>query len=281
MTSPECAALRSDLLDAVRGRLSPEAERQMEAHLESCAECRELWQRERALDAVLGRLPEHRAPAGLEARLRASVGASPAMASTALRAVPADPALERPPVRRRVRPVPRQRWAAVVVALAVAVGVGSALVLGEGGSDPLVTEAVNDHLRVLYAAQPLEIESGGIHQVKPWFAGRVDFAPRLGFEGDVDFSLAGGSIGYFIDRKAAVFVFKHRLHVITLFEFRADGLPWRAGGAVALGSVSARLSQVRGFHVLTFRAGDLGYALVSDVDASALEELGKRVASGL
>jgi anti-sigma factor RsiW len=285
MTSPECAALRSDLLDAVRGRLSPEAERQVQAHLETCAECRELWQREKALDAALGRLPEHRAPAGLEARLRASVGSAPTAASTALRAVSADPRLdpplERPLARRRVRPVPRQRWAALVVALAVAVGVGSALVLSEGGSDPLVTEAVNDHLRVLYAAQPLEIESGGIHQVKPWFAGRVDFAPRLGFEGDADFSLAGGSIGYFIDRKAAVFVFKHRLHVITLFEFRADGLPWRGGGSVSLGSVNARLSQVRGFQVLTFRAGDLGYALVSDVDASALEELGKRIASEL
>jgi anti-sigma factor RsiW len=305
MTSAECAALRGDLLDAARGRLSPETERQVEAHLESCAECRGLWQRERALDAALGRLPEHRAPPGLEARLRASVGAAPLMESTALRAVtadaaadapvdpgvdpPVDPAVD-PPVappferrlaRRRVRPVPSQKWAALLIALAVALGVGSALMLSEGGSDALVTEAVNDHLRVLYAAQPLEIQSGGIHQVKPWFAGRDDYEPRLGFEGDADYSLAGGSVGYFIDRKAAVFVFKHRLHVITLFEFRADGLPWRGGGSVALGSVSARLSQVRGFQVLTFRAGDLGYALVSDADARALEELGKRIASGL
>jgi anti-sigma factor RsiW len=69
---------------------------------------------------------------------------------------------------------------------------------------------------MLYAEQPIEIESGGIHQVKPWFAGRLDFAPRLAFEGDADFSLAGGSVAYFIDRKAAVFILKHRLHVITL-----------------------------------------------------------------
>ena len=50
----------------------------------------------------------------------------------------------------------------------------------------LVTEAVNDHLRVLYAEHPVEIESGGIHQVKPWFSGRLDFAPALNFSGDGD-----------------------------------------------------------------------------------------------
>jgi anti-sigma factor RsiW len=145
----------------------------------------------------------------------------------------------------------------------------------------LVAEAVNDHLRVLYAQQPIEIESGGIHQVKPWFAGRLDFAPRLAFEGDADFSLAGGSIGYFIDRKAAVFIFKHRLHVITLFEFRADGLPWGGAGELKLGQLEARRSQLRCFQVISYSDGDLGYALVSDLDARALQQLAARVASGL
>ena len=32
----------------------------------------------------------------------------------------------------------------------------------------VVAEAINDHLRVLYSEHPVEIESGGIHQVKPW-----------------------------------------------------------------------------------------------------------------
>jgi hypothetical protein len=36
-------------------------------------------------------------------------------------------------------------------------------------STRLVTEVVNDHLRVLSSPHPLDIESGGIHQVKPWF----------------------------------------------------------------------------------------------------------------
>ena len=36
----------------------------------------------------------------------------------------------------------------------------------------------------------------------------------------------------------------------------------------------------RGFHVLTWRQGDLGYALVSDVDERELDVLGRKIATG-
>ena len=44
--------------------------------------------------------------------------------------------------------------------------------------------------------------------------------------GDDDFPLVGGSVGYFRDCKAAVFVFKRRLHTITLLVFPPEGLAW-------------------------------------------------------
>jgi hypothetical protein len=45
---------------------------------------------------------------------------------------------------------------------------------------------------VLLSQRPLEIESGGgLHQVKPWFEGRLDLAPIVSFEGDTDFPLKG------------------------------------------------------------------------------------------
>ena len=47
----------------------------------------------------------------------------------------------------------------------------------------LVAEAVNDHLRVLTSQHPLDIESGDVHQVKPWFEGRLDFAPVVAVRG--------------------------------------------------------------------------------------------------
>jgi hypothetical protein len=55
--------------------------------------------------------------------------------------------------------------------------------------DAMAMEALNDHLRIPYESHPLEVESGGVHQVKPWFEGRVDFAPAVGLGGDDDFPL--------------------------------------------------------------------------------------------
>jgi anti-sigma factor RsiW len=147
-------------------------------------------------------------------------------------------------------------------------------------SNPMLAEAVNDHLRVLYSDHPIEVESGGIHQVKPWFTGRLDFAPVLAFSGDDDFPLQGGAVGYFVDRKAATFVFKRRLHVISLFVFRAEGLPWPALATHSLGGVRGTLETSRGFHVLMWEKGDLGYALVSDVDAADLQTLAAKIAGG-
>jgi anti-sigma factor RsiW len=141
----------------------------------------------------------------------------------------------------------------------------------------MVTEAVNDHIRVVSSSHPVEIESGGIHQVKPWFTGRLEFAPRVTFSGDDEFPLVGGSVGYFRDRKAAVFVFKRRLHVITLLVFPAAGLPWPGSGLVPVGALSVSEQDSRGFSVLLWQDAGLGYALVSDVNRRDLETLAARI----
>jgi anti-sigma factor RsiW len=142
----------------------------------------------------------------------------------------------------------------------------------------MLSEAVNDHLRVLYSQRPLEVESGGMHQVKPWFEGRLDFAPVTAFAGDDEFPLQGGLVSYFVDRKAATFVFKRRLHVITLFVFPSAGLHWQALATRPIGRARGSLEMQRGFHVLLWQAGDLGYALVSDVNDEDLLALGARIA---
>ena len=97
------------------------------------------------------------------------------------------------------------------------------------------------------------------------------FAPVVTFGGDAEFPLQGGAIEYFLDRRAAVFVYKRRLHTVSLLVFRAEGLPWPAGGR--------RSTQAeRGFNVVLWRGGELGYALVSDLDAPELAELAGRLA---
>ncbi len=144
----------------------------------------------------------------------------------------------------------------------------------------MVAEAVNDHLRLLASQHPLEVESGGIHQVKPWFTGRLDFAPVVSFVGDQEFQLQGGAVGYFLDRKAAVFVYKRRLHTISLLVFRGEGLPWPSRRLEPIGGIQVYPTVVRGFNVVLWRAGELGYALVSDVDSRELLALAGKISGG-
>jgi len=191
--------------------------------------------------------------------------------------------LKRALAERWLEPPPR-RLPRVGFGLASAV-VGAALALAvtfgwreHVASQVLFSEAVSDHLRLLYAEHPIEIESGGVHQVKPWFAGRVDFAPVLGFGGDDEFPLQGGAVALFLDRKAAAFEFKRRLHPITLFVFRADGLSF-PHASLPIGVAQAAARTERGFHALIWRRADLGYALVSDLDPRELATLAAKIAA--
>lgn len=263
----DCREARLLLLDAQRGQLPPDVREGLRAHLDACAVCARVDVEEQVLTELLEhRLPQHPASMALKRRLAA---------------------------QWRVAPAPRPSWWrqwGIRLAPAVAVSVVLLLALpvylqhnnagGPEGTAGMVREAVNDYVRLLASAHPLDISSGGIHQVKPWFEGRLDFAPVVPFDGDQAFPLKGGAVGYFLDRKAAVFVYGRRLHTIALFVFRADGLPWPTRGLEAMGSAHVSASVSRGFNVLLWRAHGLGYALVSDLDARELRKLGARLASG-
>jgi anti-sigma factor RsiW len=257
----DCKDVRSELLDYQRGRLRPARHDMIRAHLSGCPSCANEDMGEHALTEVLEqRLPQHAAPLGLKRRLAASWPAAPD------RAVPSR-------WRRWGRPLAPALAVAAVLLIAVPLVYHRGLLSTDPGR-AMVAEAVNDHLRVLSSQHPLDVESGGMHQVKPWFAGRLDFAPVVSFLGDDEFPLQGGAVGYFLDRKAAVFVFHRRLHVISLIVFRADGLAWPADS-------HGRATAERGFNVVLWRSGELGYALVSDVDPPELTRLATKLNPGV
>jgi anti-sigma factor RsiW len=263
----DCREVELHLLDAQRGRLRPALQGALRAHLDTCAVCSRAEAEEQVLTEILERrLPQHPASIALKRRLAAQWPVAPATTRSWWR-----------------------RWgASLVPALVVAVVLLVALpayferTTGGRQDDPagMVREAVNNYLRLISSQHPLDIASGGIHQVKPWFEGRLDFAPVVSFEGDAAFPLKGGAVGYFLDRKAAVFVYGRRLHPITLFVFRAGGLPWPTRGLEAMGRAAASASVSRGFNVLLWRSGELGYALVSDLDARELRDLGAKLTGG-
>ncbi|MFI5300347.1 MAG: hypothetical protein ACHREM_19845 [Polyangiales bacterium] len=254
----DCAETRDLLLDVRRGRAPADVADAVLAHVRGCEACRAVDAAEVALTEALGKLPRAPAPASLVASLDAKWSPQPR-------------------ARSRSRRRSSVAGLAVVCALAASFVFLSVRESRSTASSPLVVEAVNDHLRVLYAERPIEIESGGIHQVKPWFAGRLDFAPAMPFAGDDDFALQGGSVAYLVDRKAAAFVFKRRLHVITAFVFRAEGLAFPRPTR-AIGHAIVAEQTTRGFHALLWRDGEFGYAVVSDVDPKELETLVGRIA---
>jgi anti-sigma factor RsiW len=260
-----CQDVRPLLLALQRGQLAAEPQRAIEVHLQGCPACAHEAAAEQLLtEALEHQLPQHAAPIALKRRLLAEWPAETRRASSWW-----------------------DRWRrSVVPALVVAAGLLVALPVyyqwdaGRRGASQMVTEAVTDHLRILSSQHPLGIESGGMHQVKPWFQGRLDFAPTVPFLGDAEFPLRGGAVGYYLERKAAVFVFNRRLHEISLFVFRAAGLPWPTTGRQAVEGLRATITTSRGFNVILWREGELGYALVSDVDVTELKQLAAKLAGG-
>ncbi|HEY4105939.1 MAG TPA: hypothetical protein VGM44_18690 [Polyangiaceae bacterium] len=256
----ECQEFRGQMLHAVRDRLPAELSARFAKHRETCTECRAIFEREQALEQALEKRSTYAMPNALRERLTAN-------------ATPANTANAKPKPKRDLR----RTLLYVAPSAAALVLVLFLAHLWANPNQELVSEAVNDHLRVIYAEHPIEIASGGIHQVKPWFTGRLDFAPQVSFSGDDEFPLEGGAIALFVDRKAATFVFKHKLHTISLFVFRSDGLSFPLRSNASIGALPATASHLRGFNTLVWRDGDLGYALVSDVDPNELVRLGLKI----
>jgi anti-sigma factor RsiW len=265
----DCQDFQVLMHDFRRRRLDRGLHGKVAAHLERCMACTGTDRVERALDELLEqRLPRRAASTPLKRRLGL--------------------------LMRRPAPGPAQahpgmtRWTRF---FAPAMAAGIALMAGrvffqrsssQGSAlSSLTGEAVSDHLRVLASQHPVEIESGGKHQVKPWFAGKLDFAPEVPALEDTELRLRGGSVGYVFDRKAAVLVYALRQHLVTLLVFRAEGLVWPDANAGQAGPMRGRETRARGFSVVLWRSGELGYALVSDADAQELGKIGLRLAAAV
>jgi anti-sigma factor RsiW len=167
---------------------------------------------------------------------------------------------------------PRRPWRAWLPAFALGAASAAAVALlvvrpAAPADVALLDEAVGDHQRIISAPRPLDVETNDMHNVKPWFTGKLDFVPPVNFVGDGEFQLRGGSLAIFQGHKAAAFVYQRRLHTITLL-VHAD-----AAARPHTETTS------RGFHVISWASGGFGMALVSDVDWDSLHQLEARLGS--
>ena len=95
--------------------------------------------------------------------------------------------------------------------------------------------------------------------MKPWFNGKVDFAPPVPELADQGFPLVGGRLDSVNGKTVGVIVYRRNLHTVNLFV-------WRSDKAFSGNSVED------GFNLAKWNEGGLSFAAVSDVAPQDLRE---------
>jgi len=183
-------------------------------HIKTCVECAARAQAIQARKTALRtHLPRHRASPEFAAQLRASLGASAATA--------APPAAEKKPAF--LAPIIYLRRASGLAALiAVSLFIGYNAGDRHGQGDRVIAEAIDSHVRSLEDGPLMEVISTDQHTVKPWFLGKLDFAPPVDDLAPLGFPLAGGRLDYVAGRAAAALVYARGQHTINLFIWPDD-----------------------------------------------------------
>lgn len=202
----------------------------------------ELDARRAVRDLLRSGLDEDAPPAGLERRIMAG---------------------SRPPSSVRSR-----AWRSLAASFLVGGLLGGALGYGvwtQQAADDLAGEIVSAHIRALMAPQPADVASSDHHTVKPWFAGKLAFAPRVVDLKDQGFPLVGGRIDVIGMQPVASLVYTNGKHLISVME-----MPAGQGPAAPLAS-----RDERGYLALSWTDGDVTYWAVSDMASEELNNFVK------
>jgi anti-sigma factor RsiW len=229
----DCKTAAPSLEAYLDNELDRDTARELEKHLDTCADCREALTK---LDDVRVALRDESlryiAPAALRERLSGE-------SRSAMRAA-------------------RGRWLAMAASLVVAFAAGGLFVsIGRdhaSGGDQTVRDAFASHWRALAATSPVDVVSTDRHTVKPWFEGKVSQAPPVRDFADQGFALVGGRIDYLGDRRVPALVYRHGQHLIDVFVMPADA------------AAKNEAVEDRGYALRTIAMGDERAIIVSDLD---------------
>ena len=215
-------------------------------HMDQCPECAQAYRNQQALRAALRTSalafppPEH-----LEQRVRSAVRRA-----------------SRTDTRIRVWIWP---WLRVGAAFAAGVllmwGVGS-LRTGPAPEDLLTQEVIAGHTRSLMASHLTDVTSSDQHTVKPWFEGKLPFAPPVQDMAAQGFPLIGGRLDYLGNRPVAALVYQRHQHIINLFL-------WPTTTDVA---PEATRRTRHGYNLIHWTTADMTYWVVSNLNMSELQE---------
>ena len=147
-------------------------------------------------------------------------------------------------------------------ALGAASATAVALLMLAPHQSNLAEQIIAGHIRALQPGHLEDVGSSDRHTVKPWFDGRIDFAPPVKDLAAQRFSLRGGRLDYVAGRPVAALVYQRDKHVIDLFV-------WPAAERTARPPETARR---QGYNVVHWSEDGMMLWAVSDLEAGQLRE---------
>ncbi len=242
-------------LDAyLDNELDPVNTVEIEQHLQACAACSQAYEELRALREALSALPRYPAPAALRERVHSALRAE---ADEHVQTIPFVPAAR-----------PAWRWVTALAAMLVlgAVFAGALLFSRHQPADPnqmLAREVIASHIRSLMVSHLADVASTDQHTVKPWFDGKLNFAPPVVDFARNGFPLVGGRLDYLTDGPIAAVVYRRDKHVINLFVRPASG--------TEQGKFPKTASR-QGYNCLSWIQAGTRYWAVSDLTPAELQQ---------
>ena len=126
--------------------------------------------------------------------------------------------------------------------------------------DAVNRQLVDSHVRSLMAEHLVDVPSSDRHTVRPWFQGKLDFAPDVPNLESQGFPIVGGRLDVLNGKPAAAVVYKRRGHPIN---------SWTARTGAA--DASPSFATLDGYQIAHWIAGGLEHWAASDLNRAELE----------
>jgi anti-sigma factor RsiW len=258
-----CDDARERIGPLLDGELANDERRALIAHAADCPDCARYRDELQRLRSGLAPARES-APQTLLDRVRAGLAVEASTQDTS----PTPPRAREPwpagvigRLLWHLKPYARQA-AAVIVACVISIAGTWWWVHNADVRNALARDVLAAHVRALMQDNAVQIASLDTHTVKPWFAGRLEFAPAVKDLSAEGFALAGGRLDYVGGRRVAALVYRRRLHQVSVFVWPADG-----------DAVTPSAARLDGYNLVSWQRGGMTFWAVSDLNEGELREL--------